>query len=166
MCCVPGLALPTPQFSPHPYLIFTGALYRDASCAIPLHRSQRQSVPAFPPPGTIRSRLVCLWCSGEPSARAKPHALRCANQLYSCLTVKSSYGHLQVVIVALAGDAAVINLGVDLFRPVPDLVHRYVFARRAKTQVCQCHAARLPRCPFEHAMLSTRRNPLSYCRPR
>jgi len=72
----------------------------------------------------------------------------------------------QVVIVALAGDAAVINLGVDLFRPVPDLVHRYVFARRAKTQVCQCHAARLPRCPFEHAMLSTRRNPLSYCRPR
>jgi hypothetical protein len=40
----------------------------------------------------------------------------------------------QVVLIALVGDTFVINLGMDLFRPVPDLVNRYVFARRAKTQ--------------------------------
>jgi len=40
----------------------------------------------------------------------------------------------QVVLVALVGDTFVINLGMDLFRPVPDLVNRYIFARKAKTQ--------------------------------
>ena len=40
----------------------------------------------------------------------------------------------QVVLVALVGDATVINLGMDGLRPVPDLIHRYWFSRRAKTQ--------------------------------
>ena len=39
-----------------------------------------------------------------------------------------------MVIMALLGDIMVINLGIDLIRPFPDLIMRYILAPKAKTQ--------------------------------
>ena len=40
----------------------------------------------------------------------------------------------QVVLSALLGDVLVIGLGIDFFRPIPDLMRRYILGRNAQTQ--------------------------------